>query len=653
MKRRDFLKTTGAVTGGMLTGLGTMKAHTNDAVTGPQPNILFILVDELRYPTVFPEGVSDPGQFLAKFMPNLYKLWQKGVKFENYHTAANACTPARGTLITGLYSQQNWLITTILSKPAPNPAIVKLQPALNPAFPTYGRLLRTAGYSTPYFGKWHVSIPLQSSPFPRQPLGLDEYGFDYLTYPDPTGTNLQGAYGSDFNPASDEKSLSDADTASAAIEFLQQRTPNEKPWCLTVSLINPHDREFFPAGTEFQTVTDLFQSKTTNPETLQQMKNYTQNSLVPWEDNALKSPSSYDYPTVPPNWESSAQLEERGKPNTQLFIKEFQQLVWGGITDDSTQNTPAARTVAAYPDPDHKLGDLKLGVAKMEYTYWQRGLDSYTQIMGVVDVQIGRVLDALNSLPNSIVENTVIVFTSDHGEYAGAHGLLQGKLATVYEEAWRIPLIVVDPSQRFTGDVDIIRTGLASSVDLLPLLVSLGNKGTRSWMQGYLAKIYSSRLDMISMLKSASAPGRPYVLYATDEIAPDFFNFNNCPTHVLGIRTADCKLGVYADWFPATGTINRQTSQLEFYDYSTSNGQLELDNTAPSDPRVMRMYHHLLNHIIPQELQALLPHSLLLEQEKSKLAHLAYRALIDNLPLEIFQAQGQGLTTILGYGADF
>ena len=650
MKRRDFLKSTGAVTGGMLAGLGTTKAQNSNAVPGPQPNILFILVDELRYPTVFPAGISDPGQFLAKFMPNLYKLWQAGVKFGNYHTAANACTPARGTLITGLYSQQNWLITTILSKPAPNPTVVRLQPALNPAFPTYGKLLRAAGYSTPYFGKWHVSIPVQTSPYPRQPLGLDHYGFDYYTYPDPTGSNLQGAYGSDFvqNPPPEETYLSDADTANAAIQFLQDRKPSDSPWCLTVSLINPHDREFFPAGTEFQTVTDLFEAEAATNGELQQLTNYTQKSLVPWEDNALQSPPAYGYPAVSPNWESSDHLIEQGKPNTQLFIKEFQQLVWGGVTDDPTQNTPADRIVKQYP-----AEELGYGVAKMEYTYWQRGLDSYTQIMGVVDVQIGRVLDALNALPGSIVENTVIVFTSDHGEYAGAHGLLQGKLGSVYEEAWRIPLIVVDPSQRFTGDIDTVRTGLASSVDLSTLLASIGNKGTRSWMQGYLADIYGRRLDMISMLKSASAPGRPYVLYATDEIAPGFFNFNNCPTHVLGMRTPDSKLGVYADWFPATSAINRQTSQLEFYDYSTANGQLELDNTAQSDPRVTKMYHHLLNNIIPNELQALLPPPLFLEQEKSKLAHLAYRALIDNLPLEVYKAQGQGLTNILGYGADF
>jgi len=73
-------------------------------------------------------------------MPNLYsKIWKKGVKFGNYHTAANACTPTRGTIISGLYSQQSWLLT-ILDNPN--------GPVLNPAFPTYGKLLQQAGYQT-------------------------------------------------------------------------------------------------------------------------------------------------------------------------------------------------------------------------------------------------------------------------------------------------------------------------------------------------------------------------------------------------------------------------------------------------------------------------------------------------------------------------
>jgi len=97
MKRRDFLKTTAAVAGASVaTRLGFSKNITEP---GAKPNILFILVDELRWPTVFPKGANNVESYFKKFMPNLYdNLWKKGVKFSNYNTAACACTPARAPL---------------------------------------------------------------------------------------------------------------------------------------------------------------------------------------------------------------------------------------------------------------------------------------------------------------------------------------------------------------------------------------------------------------------------------------------------------------------------------------------------------------------------------------------------------------------------
>jgi uncharacterized sulfatase len=78
------------------------------AQAGMKPNILFIVVDELRYPSVFPNGIHDVGGFLRRFMPATHRLlWQRGVKFAAHFTAGVACSPARGTLVTGLYSQQS------------------------------------------------------------------------------------------------------------------------------------------------------------------------------------------------------------------------------------------------------------------------------------------------------------------------------------------------------------------------------------------------------------------------------------------------------------------------------------------------------------------------------------------------------------------
>ena len=224
-------------------------------------------------------------------------------------------------------------------------------------------------------------------------------------------------------------------------------------------------------------------------------------------------------------------------------------------------------------------------------------------------------------------------------------------MGSAYEEVWRIPLIVVDPSHRFSGDIEQIRTGLASHVDLSTMLVSLGYGGTRDWMTGNLATIYGNRHDMISMLKSADAPGRPYVVFATDEVIPNFFNFNAAPTHVLGFRTQDTKLGLYSEWFPLTSRMIQPSIALEFYDYSTERGQLELDS-RPEDPRATRMMNELLNNILPNEMQQKLPGSLGVQQELSKIAHLAYREFVQLQPDSFWQIVGS-LRSQLGIGGEF
>jgi uncharacterized sulfatase len=175
-------------------------------------------------------------------------------------------------------------------------------------------------------------------------------------------------------------------------------------------------------------------------------------------------------------------------------------------------------------------------------------------------------------------------------------------------------------------------------------------------MTGRLAEIYGDRHDMISMLKSASAPGRPYVLYATDEIVPDAVdvNFNRSPTHILGLRTEDTKLGVYSKWVPLTSDIIEPSKELEFYDYSTTDGKLELNNLAftnSGDPRIPSMEQHLLNDLVPNELQERLPGALGVVQEASKLAHLVYRELIALQGSDVWR--NGGLQELLGYGREF
>jgi arylsulfatase A-like enzyme len=632
--RREFLTKLASIpAGAVLAKMGLLNqeasaATKHDESSPKPPNILFILVDEMRFPKVFPAGITTPDQFLQTFMPNTYKLWLNGVKFANHHTAASACTPARGVLISGLYSQQSWCVLTILDTPTSQ---IALQPPLNPAFPTYGKLLRQAGYRTPYIGKWHVSIP-------RANEGrLEEYGFDGRTFPDPTGVNLQGTFGDDTTDPS-LPYFNDADIANQAFDWLSKSQINDDPWCLTVGFVNPHDKEFFPAGTEFQTFTDLFTNPTINPQMLQQHNNYSTSECgvaVPWAQNVLQSPPNFGYPTVPPNWESLDHLQT--KPKFQTVSHQFTALVWGGVTDNPTQTS---FSIVPYPTPT-----LQWGIGTAPFSYWQRSLDSYTQILQLLDKNIGKVVDAM---PPEVAQNTVIIFTSDHGDYASAHGLVSGKTSTFYDEAVRVPLIVTDPSGRFTGDTDIVRNQLTSSADFLPLIVSLGYNGSQKWMKGDLAQLYKGRHDMVPMLRSAKAPGRQYVLFATDETISSYYNFLDAANHIVGIRTKDGKLGVYAKW--QNGTTNivfDNTLELEFYDYATPGGVAETDN-RPNDPRAKGLFNRLVHDLIPHELQAPLPSSLQGFQAASKVRLLAYLQFLDGLSEQ--EWLDGAATSILGYG---
>ena len=88
---------------------------------------------------------------------------------------------------------------------------------------------------------------------------------------------------------------------------------------------------------------------------------------------------------------------------------------------------------------------------------WQRYLHAYYWMVEAVDAEIGRLLDAVRA--NELEENTLVVFTSDHGDGLAAHQWL-GK-CTHYEEATRVPLIVSFPGVIAPGRVD--RTHLVSN----------------------------------------------------------------------------------------------------------------------------------------------------------------------------------------------
>ncbi len=103
--------------------------------------------------------------------------------------------------------------------------------------------------------------------------------------------------------------------------------------------------------------------------------------------------------------------------------------------------------------------------ARWSEKQWRMHRWAYCRLTERVDAQIGRVLDALRE--SGKAKNTVVIFTSDHGDMDGAHRM-EHKTA-FYEEACRIPLIVSQPGTTSAGTVD--ETHLVSNgLDLIPTL---------------------------------------------------------------------------------------------------------------------------------------------------------------------------------------
>lgn len=98
---------------------------------------------------------------------------------------------------------------------------------------------------------------------------------------------------------------------------------------------------------------------------------------------------------------------------------------------------------------------------------WRRLIAHYWGFCSLLDEQVGKIVEYLKS--NSRFDDTIIVYTSDHGDMLGSHGLNQKNYTMHYEEVLRVPLIISDPDHRSSRRVN----GLVSLMDVMPTLGEL------------------------------------------------------------------------------------------------------------------------------------------------------------------------------------
>jgi len=331
-----------------------------------------------------------------------------------------------------------------------------------------------------------------------------------------------------------------------------EQNAGKGPWATAISLTNPHDI----CG---------FQAKEV-------------------QDYVKQNPPRATPGALPANLETPDQLA--GKPHVQE--------IWRKITHGAYMTKPLDGVVPGWP----------------EY------ISAYLSLQQLIDLQIARILDALDARPD-IRDNTIIVFLADHGEYLGAHGMC-GKGYGIYEESARIPLIVKDPTGRWGKRPEVVRHQLASMVDIYGLMMTFATGGS-DWRARPQYAHLKERLDVVAILQNPQAPGRDYILHTCDEWTPVplMTKVGVAQNHIVGLRTANTKLGIYSDWSPDTTDIIPDSQQFELYDYATMRGRAELDNESSSKPQLLeKMRARLVNDIVPKELSASLSPDLAAARER-------------------------------------
>lgn len=146
--------------------------------------------------------------------------------------------------------------------------------------------------------------------------------------------------------------------------------------------------------------------------------------------------------------------------------------------------------------PAAALGSYKKEQDKLTDQLKQQCVQAYYASISFMDAQVGKVIDTLDRL--GLADNTIIVFTSDHGYHMGEHGLWQKM--SLFEESARVPLLVVAPG--CTGPATVATTPV-SQVDLYQTLAELCQVPTPTGLQGQ---------SLVPILADPSVAGRGWAL---------------------------------------------------------------------------------------------------------------------------------------------
>lgn len=424
----------------------------------PRPNILFITTDQQRYDHLGLKGLR------AIETPNMDRLGREGVHFDRAYCPSPVCTPTRVSLLTGRYPSSH-LAYTIGVTPDPFPG------------PTLPEILGGDGYATALFGKTHFVRRADEErqmaggvdPDPtffrhwRGPfLGFEEFegstghttnntpSMHYRVFLEDAGVDyrrwfphLRGAYdhqacGSWEIP---EQYHDTEWVAGLTRQFIRRQDPGQ-PWFCWASFQDPHEPHLCPEPWYSRVRTD-----------------------------ALEVCEGY----------RDGEFDRKPEVYRMCHQKDFGSLNdWVGAPAALNGAVREEATVpSCFGEPDK---DARKHAA----------LQATLGMIAFLDHRLGTIMQALEE--SNQLENTIIVWTSDHGEMHGHHGLW-GKGIAAFEDCQRVPLLVWGPGHiRKRGTVP----ALANLVDLPRTFLSLaGIAPPQEWQGADLTPILTGATDSV------------------------------------------------------------------------------------------------------------------------------------------------------------
>ncbi len=389
-----------------------------------QLNILLITSDQQHWNTL---GKANP----EISTPALDKLADEGTTFTRAYCPNPTCTPTRASLITGKYPSQH--------------GAYSLGTKLPETEPTVGDKLREAGYTTALVGKAHFQPLRGTEEFPSlesYPLLQDLdfwksfndvfYGFDqvelarnhtdeahvgqhYVLWMEEKGLDNWRDYFRSPTGNNDtqkrkwlipEEFHYNAWIAERTNHLISEYHNNEQPFFMWASFFDPHPDYLVPE---------------------------------PWD-------TMYD-----PNNLTIPQLVEGEHDNNPLHFQKTQT----PNPDYSGYQEPNGNGTHGLTSHLHDRDELAKDIA------------CYYGMVSCMDKYIGQIIDHLDSL--GLADNTLVIFTSDHGHYFGHHGLI-AKGPFHYDDGIRVPMIARLPNQIPAGEVS---HSLQTLVDFAPTMLSL------------------------------------------------------------------------------------------------------------------------------------------------------------------------------------